>query len=233
MTSAGRCALTLLALLLLFAVPAQAEIIIGQIGTDYNLQTVMTAGGIRVGDKVFDSFSVGSNVIGNVLAPTASSMSVRPVLVDGDYGLRFDGPWLALQNQAIDTAIDFCVTADAPNLIVSDQLRMTNQGQANGGAVSITESVYKNNPDATSELPLDSKMIYQVDATHMITDVDLAFGPVAQLWVQKNVIVTGGTLEGGLGHLSIFYQTFHQVPEPVTMLVLAAGGLALLRRRVR
>jgi hypothetical protein len=53
------------------------------------------------------------------------------------------------------------------------------------------------------------------------------------IWVSKNIIVTGGG-EGGVGHLSAFYQTFAQgAPEPASLLLLTLGGLLIAKPRLR
>lgn len=223
-------ALLLGAVLCLFATAAPAAIV-ADFSQDYTISQVIANGGLQVGDKLFGNFQVTTNKTVNAVAPGASDISVRAVVVDGEYGLRFNGGWVALSNQIADTTIKFSVTADAPWMIESNMLKMTAFGAAGGGVVSISENVYLQDPDVTTTDSVANKFVYYVnDTTKRLIDVQ-SFSPSATIWVTKDVVVTGGTQVGGIAHLSEFYQSFGQVPEPATMAMLALGGIALLRRR--
>ncbi len=198
---------------------------------DYTLSAVIAAGGIKVGDKLFDNFQVTTNKSTGAVAPDASGISVRGVLQSGDYGLRFNGGWSAAQNQIADSTIKYKVTADDPFLIKDNTLMISAFGAVNGGIVSVSENLYLQNPDVVINPPIANELVYYVSATNQGLVSSGTFSPTASVWVVKDVIANGGVDPNGLGHLSEFYQTFSQVPEPATMAVLAAGALLALRRR--
>jgi hypothetical protein len=56
---------------------------------------------------------------------------------------------------------------------------------------------------------------------------------VDKLWVQKDIIATGGGAANGFASISIIDQTFSQVPEPSTVMLVGLGllGLVAMRRK--
>jgi hypothetical protein len=51
---------------------------------------------------------------------------------------------------------------------------------------------------------------------------------VQELWVEKDVTVTGGANANGFAGISIINQTFSQVPEPSTVLLVGLGLLGMV-----
>jgi hypothetical protein len=225
------------------AAQARAAIIVQDLNDaneTYTLQEVIDAEGIQVGDKLFDEWRVaqGPN------APNASGISVSGFLdQNGDYGLRFNGGWQALTNQIADTTIGFRVTATDPDMyIIANTLKIVAYGADNGGSVGVTENVYEFDPVTTSSDSVADKFVYYVNETNKKTTDFQTFNdpdtglPVMlkSVWVVKDVVATGGTGTGGIGHLSEFTQSFTQaVPEPASIVLLLTGGALIIGRRRR
>jgi len=214
----------------------------------YTIAEVIQAKGIIVGDKLFDEFRVTDSNSQFAVAPGAGAIKVTGILVGGDYGLRFNGPWSATAGQLADSTIAFRVSIIEPDLsegwlIKDNALWITAFGVSNtvqGGIVSVSEQVYASDPAAGFTEPIANKAVYYVDDTNKwLYDekdfVDASGAPLElpEVWVIKDVIANGGYGETGIAHLSEFYQTFSQIPEPGAMALLGLGGLAMLIRRRR
>jgi len=203
--------------------------------TSYTIEEVNLAGGIIVGDKLFDEFSV----VSGPGAPDASNISLTGVLLNGEYALKFNGGWLAGPGQTRDTTIIFQVTVtDPPWVIYANTLSMAGHGASGDGGVAITENVYLVNPDTVlNPQSIADKFVYYFSpAVQQTFDYAEFVDPdtqqpaaYASVWVVKDVVVTGGT--EGTAHLSNFYQAFLQVPEPASITLLGMGALFVLKRR--
>jgi hypothetical protein len=73
----------------------------------YTIADIQAAGGIIIGDKLFDYFSVVATATAGALAPNAAAISITPVQVNGDYGMKFNGGWSALAGQIVNSTIQF------------------------------------------------------------------------------------------------------------------------------
>jgi hypothetical protein len=159
------------------------------------------------------------------------------MLADGNYGLLFTAGWDAGQNQTVDSTIIFEVTADEGRWITDVHMALVAYGALDGGSVGVSENVYLkdptkftvNNPSIADLLVRYKK--YADGTVVQSTTGGAVFQPTASIWVVKDVIADGGILLTGDGHLSAFAQTFSQVPEPASLLLLTIGGLLALRRR--
>ncbi len=199
-----------------------------------SLTEVNAADGIQVGDKLFTDFFTDIAKSQGALAPGMDEIVVRGVDVNGDFGLIFTGLWQAAAGQLADTTITFKVAAPEGLFIKDNGLKLLGYGAANGGSVSIAEVVYSGEP-STSPAIANKFVFYTRDGAieSGILEDHQDFTPLQEIWVVKDVGVSGGVNQDGFAHLSQFQQTFSQIPEPATMALLAFGGLALLRRRRR
>jgi len=217
--------------LALSAGPGWASLVEVLPDTTYTLQELidLPAGeGVLVNDKLFSDFTWvdGSQYGGN--APIPGAITVQGVLVHYNFGdelgLRFTGLWSATGNQLADTVITFTVTVQGPDPIIDNTLWMVNGDAAGGGLASITETVF----DA-SGAEIANKFVYASDVLENKLEHIEYDRPHEVLYIHKDIGANGGGT--GVAHISEFYQTFSQVPEPASLLVLCGGALALLRRR--
>jgi hypothetical protein len=206
-------------------------------GASYYIADINDADGIAIGDLFFSSFTVTSSSSGNVIAPTASSIKITAVDVNGDYGFRVNSSWLASGGQSVDTTITFhaSLLTDAiaeGHQVVSNALYTTGVGGAGttGGIASISENLYPQYSGSGASSSAD-EFNYYISATNKQTLDTATFAPLTDFWVVKDVSVSGGAGPGGVMSLSEFYETFHeagqQAPEPSTLALSAVGGLGL------
>jgi len=234
-----------------FAIPASGAMIwdFAQPPVDSpTIAEIQAAGGLIVGDKLFDDFRVTSVAVPGALAPDASAIAVTAVKVGDDYGLRFNGGWVAPAGQSANTTIKFHVAVVDPFLsqgwlLKDNALYMTAFGilpQSANGSISISENVYASDIDQGHSDPVANKMVYYISDSnkHLYDESDFLDSSgnlltLSEIWVVKDIIVFGGPGSNGLAHLSEFFQTFSQVPEPAAIFVLACGSVMVIRRRRR
>jgi len=222
--------------------------IVADYTNSYTIDEVMAGGGLVVGDKLFDSFRVTTTSTQGTIAPGSDAIKVTGVIVEGDYGLRFNGPWSAAAGQLADSTIKFRVSITEPylsqgHLIKDNGLFMTAFGASptlDNGMVSISENVYATDPDAGFNQPVANKLVYYIsDQNNDLFDekdfYDFVQGqPVAlpEIWVVKDVVANGGLPDGvGVAHVSEFFQTFSQVPEPTTIGLLCLGSTFIFAKQ--
>lgn len=197
----------------------------------YTIQEIIDNQGLRVGDKVFTSFDVVSFGTGGALAPQATDIRVRGFIEDdGSIGLDFNGAWFANIGQAVNTTIEFAVTADDPFVIDGVGLSLDAVGGLGNGAISIAEQV-EDVPGGTVLTDPTLFVFYQRNNPFNQFDDFGSFDPIKSIYVTKDITVTSGGQ--GIAHLSKFSQTFRQVPEPGTLVLAAGGMLVVLTRRRR
>ncbi|MBN1394029.1 MAG: PEP-CTERM sorting domain-containing protein [Pirellulales bacterium] len=199
----------------------------------YTIQQVIDEGGYIVGDKLFRYFDVTPSGTFTSMGPDASEITVTAVKINGDYGLKFNGLWMAAGGEKCDSTIQFQAVilpefVDEGYRFHDNWLWMTAPGESGttDGKVSISEVLYDGDPSDPNSNPIKFKYVYYNNENDNSLDDYETFDPRTELWVVKDVGVDGGTEAGSIS-VSEFYQTFSQIPEPSTLALLAFGSIGL------
>lgn len=194
--------------------------------------------GYLVGDKLFSDFTWLDSSQGGANPPRPEAINVQGVLVHyphgSEHGLRFTGFWAATGGQLVDTLITFNVTATGNDHIIDNTLWMPNGDGSAGGLAAITETAYDGQGGALPGLDqfgreVIGKFVFASDdAQRRLHHVEY-YSAHETLQIRKDIGVNGGGT--GVAAISEFFQTFSQVPEPSSLLVLVAGAALIIRRR--
>lgn len=120
----------------------------------WSIADIEAAGGIQIGDKLFDAFSVNKSASGNAIAPEAGEINVTAIKVGDDYGMLINSTWSAPAGQLAGSTIRFCITIQEPwlsggYLITDNTLKIILTGIANtteAGSASVSEVVFAADP---------------------------------------------------------------------------------------
>jgi len=168
------------------------------------------SGSLTVGDKTFNDFTYSA--VGDM--PPATAVNVIPIVDDGDFGLRFQGGFIdTVGGGASDSLITFSV--EAPGDFIKGANLYGNVDAATPGIASITETF----------LPEFSTTIMTIASGVNLAASSEFAAPVKKLNVQKDILLLANNSPATLSFVD---QTFPQVPEPATGLLLSFGVLGLL-----
>jgi hypothetical protein len=157
-------------------------------------------------------------------------------LPGGNLGLSFSYAWLSAEGFNQDSVIQYCVQvvpgAAATNLIDGVLLNFNGTAPVPGSltAATVTETVQDLNGNTLGQLSTFDDGPGGSPNTDQ-TKLMLA-PPLSGICVTKDIQVHSSGTGGGVSTISIVDNTFHQVPEPAS-LGLVALGLPLLARRRR
>ena len=192
------------------------------------LSSLLNGTTVQSGDKIFSDF--GYSATGDM--PPAAAVNIETIQdAGGDYCIRISGGFVdQVGGGASDAIVTFGVSV-APNvnkLIDGVTLSANPAVFAGSGLASVTETFI---PTITN----DKLVVYDFDAGQVkLLDSIMFDQGYKTIPVQKDIILHA-TGNSGAVTMSFVDQTFHQVPEP-TSLVLALGGLCsigAIRRRIR
>ena len=192
-------------------------------------------GGCIVDDKLFDNFSYAvASQGGGATVPSASSITVTPLLTPFNPGLRFTSFWAAGPGSFADSTLGYTVTVlPGGNLITDNSLLMAG-GHTGTGIAAIEEVKCVGGTFADDCLGGNLVSLHTTHSAVAVVPFDRAvFAGVSVVDVVKNIGVVGGV--DGTATITTFDQRYSEVvPEPGTLLLvgLALMSLRLLRRRV-
>jgi hypothetical protein len=192
------------------------------------LSDLIGGGTITSGDKIFSDF----DYVGSGDMPSAAGINVIAIQgQNGDYGIRFQGPFIdRAGGDPSDALITFNVSvAPGSPMVISGATMIANPAVFNGpGLGNVVETFAPNVED-------DHLVVYDFGNGDIDLVDSITFSQTFKtLPVQKDIILHAEG-ETGAVTMSFIDQTFAQVPEPSGMLLALGGilGLSAFRRRHR
>ena len=222
------------ALVLLFStttlVRAQTTNLTG--GQTISLATVIDNGlGVQIGDKLFRDFFFSYSDSDGIASDdlTRSNVVLTALVNNIGFGVSFQQPLLAIGPVIKDIVLKYSATVTDPSNSISD-IHLDITGSAgNGGLGTVGESAFVGGFGATQVGSLQASI---PGTSSSFTNI---VPSVHELWLQKDVTVTGGNAANGFASITIIDQTFSQVPEPSTVLLVGLGllGMVAVKRKHR
>lgn len=204
---------------------------------DYTIQQINDAGGLLVGDKLFQNFSLASQKTGAAIVPGDDTLGITGIESGGNYGLQFGGNWSAFLGGEANSVLLYSVTVfENPGWAISDiDTWFSAVDASNGAEVVLHQDAAQD--EVHSLLVGTNEIYYRNPADYEVYQHDdfPASAETEMLWVRTLIDLSSAGV-GSVAGLSEFSQTYSQsyyVPEPATLLALSLAGLAALRRRSR
>ncbi len=207
-----------------------ATIVLPGVGLD----TLLGDGSIQVGDKIFADFSIDGF--------SAAGVTVIGIEENGSYGLRLQGGFSAFGDQYRNIQIGFSVTVapESSQTISAVHLDFNGAVLVGNGSVSVVETATN---DALEDLLVPALVVVNPPPV-LSASADLV-SPQTKIYVLKNIELQAGgdasphqrlgTTDTAINAVAISQidQLFVQIPEPGTVVLVAAGllGVALTGRR--
>lgn len=197
------------------------------------LSLLFAGGSLTVGDKLFDNWGLrGQGLIDTTGQVDLSQINVTGSVSGSDVVLRFDtnGQLSLTGDNLIDLYFGYRVSVlPGSGMAISGVAFDFLQGSWSGdGLHAGTEDIFDvmSNPLGSIDLEA-STQLFQVTGS-------VAFNPVSEIFVQKNILLNGFALGDG-SRLDSFSQTFtqSQVPVPSTAWLLLAAGVGWFEVRRR
>jgi hypothetical protein len=218
--------------LLLFSSPTTVRAAVTNLNQNetINLATVIDNGlAIQIGDKQFGDFGFGySDNSDTNIDLVAANVNITALSNVVGFGVSFTEPLSAAGVDDKHIMLQYTVLVTDPNFRISDiHLSITGVAFGNGFGQAdedVFNDAFNGNNVGHLHASIPGASTDQADIVPTET----------QLWVQKDVEVNGGGA-GGVASITIIDQTFSQVPEPSTVLLVGLGllGLAAVNRKRR
>jgi PEP-CTERM motif len=222
--------------MLLFSTPTTARAAVTNLnsGETINLATVIDNGlALQIGDKQFGDFFFSYTDHGATnIDLVAANVNVTALSNVVGFGVSFTEPLSASGSTTRDIVLKYTALVTDPNFKISD-IHLSITGAAFGTGYGIVgEDVFDDGWGLTNVGHLQAGVFgLDLGIPNQLTDQADIVPPVSMLWVQKDVTVTGNG-PNGLASITIIDQTFSQVPEPSTALLVGLGllGVVALKR---
>lgn len=233
---AGRLSLFLIPVfsILLSTQPANAQITNLNPGESINLATVLESTGrsVQIGDKLFDDFffsyvDTDGNAVNDLIA---SNVVLTALSNDIGFGLSFQTPLVAVGDVFKDIVLKYSVEVLDPNKLISDAHLAFTATALGLGTADIGEDIFTGGFGAINI----GHMEVHLPPIGLSSTGTVFAVPQIKIFVQKDIVAAGnapGT--GNRATITIIDQTFSQIPEPTTLVLVGMGlfGLLALRRR--
>ena len=204
------------------------------LGDFVGLDSLVGGASIQVGDKIFSDFSIDGDVL-------ADAVEVVAIQDSNGYGISFQGVFGVAGFGVSDFRLGFAVeVAPDSNQFISD-VHLAFDGVVDGvGFAMVVEQVFDG-----GSIPLGNLLGQIVVNTppDNLGDTLVLGQPTKKLYIQKDILLVAGGTEGedhrrlvrGYTYAEItrIDQTFSQIPEPSTVLLVTIGllGAAATARR--
>jgi hypothetical protein len=204
------------------------------VGESINLATVIdNTLTVQIGDKEFSDFSWSPIIVlGSDLDAAASNVNVKAISNPNDIGFRleFQLPLTASESDFKDIAFQYkaAVVTNSSNLI-SDLHLSVSGTSSNSGIWSVSETAHTGGFGGGIVGFVDAASSTYSSSSNNIVP------PQAELWIEKDIIVAGDGNPGDYASISAIEQTFSQIPEPSTALLVGLGllGVVAVNRKRR
>ena len=221
-----------LVVLSLFSAPTIATAVTTNlnVGESINLKTVLDSNlSVWIGDKVFESFSWNPILIlGSDVDAVASNVNLKAISNLNGIGFRleFQLPMTVGDFDIKEIGFQYKVAVtNSPNLI--SDLHLSVVGSSAGGAIwSVSETAHTGGFGGGLVGDVDASSSTYASSSNNIVP------PQAALWIEKDIIAAGTFNEDGFSDdfasISSIEQTFSQIPEPSTALLVGLGLLGVV-----
>ena len=218
-------AVSALVVVFLFSAPtiATAVTINLNAGDTINLATVINDGlSVQIGDKVFGDFSWDPNPAEPDMVAANVNVKALVNLNDIGFSLLFTQTWTTSDSK--DIVFHYTVAVTDPSYLISD-LHLSITGTASGGSyASVGETAYSSGID-NGQVGFVQAFLFDgyPELAASATNLDSL---VTKLWITKDMNISGD----GADTVSItaIDQTFSQIPEPSTVLLVSLGLLGVV-----
>jgi hypothetical protein len=184
---------------------------------------------VVVGDLVFNNFGFAIMDSGGWYIADPTRVDVQILTTGNEYALRFSGLIGVLSNMApsshLVVSLDYEVRSVLSNWdIEAISLAFNGAGTTPDSLAQVLETVI-------SENTIVGEAMVTSPSTPPYTDREVfAGGPHGEsLYVRNRIMLDGGG--SGVVTISFINNTFSQVPEPASLMLLALVGVTVMRRR--
>ncbi len=187
------------------------------LGDPIRLSRLENGGMFTVGDKTFSDFSYAATED----MPRSDAVNVIPIQdCDGNFGVRFQGGFIDLPGGSPSDALITYAVMPARGREIVDVHLAGNMELVGPGIAQVVESFLPTFPNGPTLTIFDDGQVQQ-----LIDWADLPRPIGSKLFVQKDILLRSDV--GGVSaSVSFVDQTFSQIPEPSSFVLLA--GVVLL-----